>query len=324
MEFNCCNCKISIEKFGFENCMRKMLEDDSPYNLDRCKSAAEHGHLECLKKAHIENESLENVCNIAASNGHLECLKYAHENGDKWDVETTAYACESNSLEILRYLHENGCKWNQRVCKNAAEYDHLQCIIYAHENSCPWDEMTLYKAIQNDNVKCLEYAYENGCPSDIKMINEACKSNNIEILKYVHKIMKLPFNKLSCTICVLKGGKLECLIYAHENGSELTENTFSLAIENNLFECIKYLVEKNCFINRLSSFSAVKYSDLECVKYLVKNDIVMLQEITSTYAILNKKICVIKYLIDKGCPWVGMDIMDKIIDNDKLVFLKYF
>ena len=50
----------------------------------------------------------------------------------------------------------------------------------------------------------------------------------------------------------------------------------------------------------------------------------MLQEITSTHAILNKKLSVIKYLIEKGCPFLGMDIMDTIIEHDKLVFLRYF
>ena len=137
MVSTCYYCEISIEKFGFEKCMEKLLEDNSPYNMDRAKSAAEHGHLECLKKAHNENGSMKDICNIAAENGHLDCLKYAHKNGCPWDEDATAYACESNSLDILRYLHENGCKWNQRVCENAAEYNHLQCLIYAHENGCP-------------------------------------------------------------------------------------------------------------------------------------------------------------------------------------------
>ena len=204
----------------------------------------------------------------------------------------------------------------------AAEYDHLQCLIYAHENGCPWDDMTLYKAIQNDNFKCLEYAYENGCPSDIEMIDKACKSNNIKILKYVHEKMKLPFNDLSCTLCVLKGGNLECLKYAHENGSLLTENTFELALENNLFECIQYLVENNCFINKFPTLSAVKYCGLNTVKYLVEKNMLLLVDITAIYAILNKKLSVIKYLISKGCPFTGLDIMDALIENDKLVFLR--
>ena len=46
--------------------------------------------------------------------------------------------------------------------------------------------------------------------------------------------MKLPFNDLSCTLCVLKDGKLDCLKYAHKNGSKLTTNTFQIALENNL------------------------------------------------------------------------------------------
>ena len=55
MEFNCYSCKISIEKVGFEKSMKKMMENDSPYNINRAKCAAEIGHIECLKKAHIDN-----------------------------------------------------------------------------------------------------------------------------------------------------------------------------------------------------------------------------------------------------------------------------
>ena len=156
------------------------------------------------------------------------------------------------------------------------------------------------------------------------MINEACKSNNIEILKFTNEKMKIPFNDLSSTICCLKDGNKECLEYAHENGSQITQNTFSFAIENNLYECIKYLVENMCDVNFFTGMSAVKYCDLDSVKYLFKNDIIILDEYTCCFAIQNKKISVIKYLIEKGCPWVGIDIMKEIIKYDKLVFLKYF
>ena len=61
MVTNCYYCKISIDKFGYEKCMQKCIEDDSPYTLSRAKSAAEHGHLECLKKAHKEYESLKGI-----------------------------------------------------------------------------------------------------------------------------------------------------------------------------------------------------------------------------------------------------------------------
>ena len=44
--------------------------------------------------------------------------------------------------------------------------------------------------------------------------------------------MKIPFNDLSCTLCVLQNGNLEWLKYAHENESKLTTNTVQIASEN--------------------------------------------------------------------------------------------
>ena len=156
------------------------------------------------------------------------------------------------------------------------------------------------------------------------MIDEACKSNNFEILKYVHERMKLPFNSLSCTICILKSGNKECLEYAHENGSVITENTFSFAVENNLYECIKYLVRNMCDVNLFTGINDVKYCDLDAVKYLLNNNIIIVNVDTCCFAIQNKKMSVIKYLIEKGCPWVSIDIMKEILKYDKLVLLKYF
>ena len=93
MRFNCHTCKISSQKFGYEICMGKLIESKSEYNNDPIKSAAEHGHLECLKKAHGNGCPLNDICNIAAENGHIKCLEYAHKNGDKWDAKTCIIAC---------------------------------------------------------------------------------------------------------------------------------------------------------------------------------------------------------------------------------------
>ena len=218
MILNCSVCEISIQRYGLGNCVEKIIEED--LENDPVRSTAEHGHIECLKIAHKNGFTMNgnDICNIAAEYGNIECLEYAHENGDKWDAKTCANAANNGHVDVLIYLHENGCAWDTRVCEYPSENNRLNCLIYAHENKCPWDEQTMHKAIQNKNFKCLTYAYENGCPNEIEMIDEACKCNNIEILKYVHKIMKLPFNDLSCTLCVLKNGILECLKYAHKNG----------------------------------------------------------------------------------------------------------
>ena len=56
------------------------------------------------------------MLSTAAENGHLECLKYAHEHGCPWDEETCAVAAENGQLECLKYAHEHGCPWDEETC----------------------------------------------------------------------------------------------------------------------------------------------------------------------------------------------------------------
>ena len=323
MSINCFTCKISVGKYGYKKCLKNLIKDKSQYNYDEAKSAAEHGHLECLRKAHENGYTMDGICYIAAENGHLECLKYAHENGDKCNEKTCAVACESDSLDILTYLHENNCPWDKRTCEIAAEYDHLYCLNDAHENGCLWDKETINMGTKNKNIKCLEYAYENHCPIEIEMINEAACTGDSEIFKYVHEQLKLPFDYSTCTHCVLKDGSLECLKYAHENGPDWNTNTLQRALENNKYDCIKYLVENNCPCDEYVSIMAVKCCDLQTVKYLCENGIINLDDDILKHTNHNKKTNVTKYIFDKGCP-IGSDIMIECAKYDKLNYLKYF
>ena len=324
MGINCYNCEKSLRIFGFKRSFEKMIEEQSKYNCNPCLSAAEHGHIECLKKHHKNmDSSIIGVCDVAAENGNIECLEYAHKNGDIWSDKACILACESNSISCLKYLHENGCPWDRKVCETAAEYDHLECLKYAHENGCPWDEMTLYKAIENNNLECLKYAHLYGCPDEIEMIDTACRSNNVEILEYVHKFMKLPFSTLSSVFSVLKNGHIECLKYLYENGAKLTTNTMQFALEDNNKECIKYLIDIHCPMDQYVNIMAVRFCDLEIVKYLYEKHIIKLNKDYLLKHVLLNKFQVLKYVLEKGCPY-SSDIIDDIINLDKAGYLKYF
>ena len=134
------------------------------------KIAAKHGHLDCLKLAHLEDCPWnENTCYYAAYFGHLDCLAYAHENGCEWGESTYNAASGNGHLDCLKYLHEKGCTWDgckfdKHVCRNAAMMGHLEKLRYAHENGAPWDEWTCHYALEHGHFDCLMYAIENDCP----------------------------------------------------------------------------------------------------------------------------------------------------------------
>ena len=68
------------------------------------------------------------------------------------------------------------------------------------------------------------------------------------------------------------------------------------------------MVLNNCPRDKYVSIMAVKYCDLPTIRYLLEKDIIKLDDLTARHAIVNKKISVIKYLIEKGCPFTGSDI----------------
>jgi len=55
-----------------------------------------------------ENECIwdKETCSSAAENGHLDCLKYLHENGCPWSKETCLIAAKNGHFECLNYILE--------------------------------------------------------------------------------------------------------------------------------------------------------------------------------------------------------------------------
>jgi hypothetical protein len=183
--------KISIKDF-FDNDDEDREDNQDNDDEDRednevvyyfsTSSAAENGHLDCLRYAHENGcEWNERTTSFAAENGHLDCLRYAYENGCKWNVFTTSGAAENGHLDCLKYAFENGCKLDADTTYFAAENGHLDCLRYAHENGCEWHKDTIYFAADNGHLECLRYAIENGCPYDIEneQVIEKIKKLNI-------------------------------------------------------------------------------------------------------------------------------------------------
>ena len=68
---------------------------------------------------------------------------------------------------------------------------------------------------------------------------------------------------------------------------------------------------------------AVKFCDLDTVKYLYENNIIKLNEGYLLKHVLLNKMNVLKYILDKGCPYYS-DIINDIIQLDKVGYLKFF
>ena len=113
------------------------------------------------------------------------------------------------------------------------------------------------------------------------------------------------------------------LNYVHKNDGKLTTNTMQIALENNKHDCIKFLVENDCPMDQYVNIIAVKFCDLDTVKYLYENNIIQLNKDYLLKHVLLNKMNVLKYILDKGCPY-SSDIINHIIELDKVSYLNFF
>jgi len=56
------------------------------------------------------------TCTFATEAGHFEILEWAHQQGCPWDSETTDAALSNHHIEIFKWAIENGCPVNCNSC----------------------------------------------------------------------------------------------------------------------------------------------------------------------------------------------------------------
>lgn len=189
------------------------------------------GKLEILQYFVEKGCKLINNCpNAAAINGHLHIIKYLHENNCPNMEYALNGATEHNNLDIIKYLVENGYKFtNSQPLINAALNQNLKIMNYLHKNGCEWSSQVTSTVADQGSLECLRYAHKNGCTWDSSTINNAARSG--------------PYN-LSYN-SDRKYDHIGCLKYAVDNGCPFGQNSFKIAIRNDL-TALKYLYKKGC------------------------------------------------------------------------------
>ena len=125
------------------------VANECPIDERACASAAENGHLECLKYLREEVKAPWNSipANLAAHNGHLHILEYLVERKfDEYRALACVYAAEKGHLDCLKYLHETAkAPWNSLAVREAHGYDQTECLQYLLDNNCPLPEGWRYE-----------------------------------------------------------------------------------------------------------------------------------------------------------------------------------
>ena len=104
------------------------------------------------------------------------------------------------------------------------------------------------------------------------------------------------------TIVIANNGHLECLKYAHENGSSFSINVSAVAARRGHLDCLKYLHEQKCPWGVSTTAAAASNGSLDCLKYLHEQGCPLHLPITR-YAARNGHLDCLKYAHEQGCPW---------------------
>ncbi|AGO85089.2 F-box domain containing protein [Pandoravirus salinus] len=78
------------------------------------------------------------IAAAAARHGHLECLRSAHLSGVKWDAATPRAAVKGGHADCLAYAYTYGCPWEPRdLYYEARSRGHNDCLDYivAHSSA---------------------------------------------------------------------------------------------------------------------------------------------------------------------------------------------
>jgi len=202
--------------------------------------------------------------------------------------------------------------------------DHIRVRIFTHLNII--ELVRINNAAKNFNIgnifepdiqQVVDIKYKTK-KINFETIDEAANSD------IVKKLINLKEDdKTSTYICnnAVKGGHLDCLRYAHENGCPWDYNTCWRAAENGHLDCLKYARENGCPWDKRTCWFAAEYGHLECLKYAHENGC-RWDEYTCSEAAKNGHLDCLKYLHENGCPW-DKDTCEVAARNGHLDILKY-
>lgn len=117
-------------------------------------------------------------------------------------------------------------------------------------------------------------------------------------------------------------GRLNILIWLHENKYPWDELSCIEAAKNNHLGILQYLHENKCPCNERVSFSAATNGHCDVLKYLIKNWCPCDRSLCLHVAIRNGHLNIVKYLHEIGYRWTGSEC-DIATDNGHLEILEY-
>ena len=159
-------------------------------------------------------------------------------------------------------------------CEFATNWRNLCCLKYARDHGCVWTNTVWVRACENGDLFILQYALDNACPIDVETFQvKYCK--NLETLQFMRLTVGCTsWNEETCS-GFAKGGKLDCLRYAHENGCLWDNRTTTAAAARGHLDCLRYAFREGCPID-VSSFcrkliESQQTNSIDCLEFGIDN-----------------------------------------------------
>ncbi|XP_060845604.1 uncharacterized protein LOC132925207 [Rhopalosiphum padi] len=204
---DCCEYLIKARKFALllTNCQQP----------DVCLIAADKGHVDCLRVAHVAGMPWNSHTMTAA--GNIECLSYAHQNGcETANVELMA-SFSGWKLSMLQYTYawQHHFDFPTNMCSLAARFGNVEVLKCLRELGLEWDVSTT--AGRRPTTVWLtwitrEQTTEQTC---------AAAGLNGHYRQWIYRSLK----------------------YAHRHGCESEVNTLFLALINVKMKCYNYALQ---------------------------------------------------------------------------------
>jgi len=243
--------------------------------------------------------------------GDFDIVRYFLENeyepfeyGKQLPDDVISWASRHGNLEFIKFVIKNAIWWNRE--------------IKILNNAVSW-------ASFGGHLEVIKYLIGKGGKIGIDSIKNASLGGYLKVIKYL--IGKGGIITDDAIPYASKNGHLEVIEYLIEKGGKITDNGILYASKNGHLEVIKYFVKTGSKITLDALYDSVKNCHLNVIKYFIEETGLIptygINYVSNGFGSCEKKIEVIKYLIEKGVK-ITIDAIKYAINNNNLLIIQYF
>jgi hypothetical protein len=217
-------------------------------------------------------------------------------------------ACEEE--EMFRAKTTRRIPLHTSVCLLTTEGE----VQWAVDRGCPVDAALTESLALAGSVPALKKAVELGAPTD-NLCFYAAKGGHLELLKWARQ-NGFPWDSDTCDNAA-EGGHLELIKWARENGCPWDSGTCAEAALGGQLEVLKWARENGCPWDSDTCAYAALGGHLEVLKWAMENGCHW-DDWTCLFAAEGGHLEVLKWAIKNGAPWEEhrMDILDCVRGTD--------